>query len=381
MTMNAKLSIKAENTKTKPPNGMIWSAGIHHVYVDNKPARVHVPQYTVLDTFNTLTSKLRSEGSVKFGVDHLPTEYFKDNKILAKMNLHDVGEIEKVVYDGEAIYIQESELTNSEIQRLHEAGELPAYSIVGVMEASPCPTERADYVVDKITIDRVDFVEEGGCVECKTGIEPGEILITSKKSKKNESNLEAESMTEEVKEEQVVESVEGEPVKEGEASIQEDVERELREEIDKLKAQIKPEEEPEEEEEVKEPEQPEEPKPEEEEEEESDEVAQLRQEIQDLKQQIVDGKKPVTAKHATEEIPELVEQLIQAGKATPAMKESLTLLATSNPEAFTTYTKQLDEVVDFSIKSKLAPPKDKPVNDPDDDDLTVEEAWKRLGRA
>ena len=83
--MYAKLTVKAEDTSKTGPKGRIWSAGLHSVFVDNKPARVYVPQVTVLDTFNKLTQKLKADGAVKFGVDHLPEDLYKDNQILAKM--------------------------------------------------------------------------------------------------------------------------------------------------------------------------------------------------------------------------------------------------------------------------------------------------------
>jgi hypothetical protein len=354
--MNAKLqTIKAETSKTGP-TGRIWSAGIHHVFVDEKPARVHVPQYTVLDTFKKLTNKINGEGSVRFGVDHLPTSLYKDNQILAKMNLDNVGEISKVVYDGESIYIQNSELTNKEIQRLHDDGELPAYSIVGAMEASPCPTDRADYVVDNIVIDRVDFVEEGGCQECKTGVEPGQILITSKKSK------EADSMVEEEQKDEKVDNVEGESKPESEAPKTDDVEQKDEEE------EVK--------EEVKEVEQePEEKESEDDEISSNDLIQELRDEVKELRK-VVDGKKPkpVAAK-VSEDTKEIVEHLIQAGKATPAMKTPLQQLAASNPEAFKEYSEQLDKVVDFSVKSKLAPVKEK-----QEEELSVDEVLTAMGR-
>lgn len=379
--MNAKLqTIKAETSKTGP-RGRIWSAGLHQVYVDDKPATVHVPQYTVLDTFNQLTQKLKVDGSVRFGVDHLPPSLYEDNQILAKMNLEDVGTIDKVVYDGESIYIQDSKLTNKEIQRLHNEGELPAYSIVGVMEASPCPSERADYVVDNIVIDRVDFVEEGGCQVCTTSAEPGEILITSKKAK-----IEADKMTE-AKEEQVSEVVEGESVDESASNSTEEIveDESVVEESTENSEKVDTEPAKEKDEETvatEEPEQAtEETKELEDDKVSNDVVARLEKEIQELKK-LVDGKKPrLSAKASEDKTEKMVEHLIQAGKATPNMKQSLTQLAMADPESFKEYSNQLEKVVDYSMKSKLAPVQKKPKTESEDDDLTVEEAWKRLGRS
>ena len=365
--MNAKLRIKAETSKTNP-KGRIWSAGTHHVFVDNKPARVHVPQYTVLDTFNKLTDKLKSDGTVKFGVDHLPDTLYEDNKILAKMNLNDVGDITKVVYDGESIYIQDSTLTNTEIQRLHETGELPAYSIVGAMEASPCPNERADYVVDNIVIDRVDFVESGGCQECKTGVEPGQILITSKKSKPDKNDdVEADTMADKQDEQVKDESVEGNPAKEEAPKDEEREDNKEQKESDDAVDKASPEEEEKQEDK---------PKEDKDEDESDDLVKELKNEIKDLRE-MIEGKKPNIKAKTSEEHNNIVEQLIQAGKATPSQKESLLQLAASNSEAFHEYSKQLEPTIDFTIKSKFAQMEKKQKQE---EELTVEEAWKRLGR-
>lgn len=362
--MNAKLqTIQAQKT-SHGPRGRIWSTGLHHVFVDDKPARVYVPQVTVLDTFHDLTRRV-NDGGCRFGVDHLPQSIYEGNEILAKMNLHDVGSISKVVYDGEAIYIDESHLTNTEVQRLHETGELPAYSIVGAMEASPCPDERADYVVDKIRIERVDFVEEGGCQVCTTSAEPGEILITSKKSKA----LEAENVNEQEEQNEDV-GIEEAPVVE-EPVVSEDEPKPVEKEEE--------EEEPEAQEEAEDPE-PEvqddksiadEPPATEEGEDVLGIIKELAQELKDLKQQL-GGKKPksMTAKHS--EGHKTIEGLIKAGKATPAQKDHLQRLHDADPEAFHEYTETMKPIVDMKTRAKNPKPESTTRKGDGDEEITAE---------
>ena len=357
--MNAKLKTIQAQRALDGPQGAIWTTGLHHVYVDDHPARVFVPQHTIYDTFEDLRHTLEREGSVGFGVDHLPPELFEDNQILKKMDLHNVGRFGKVAFDGDSIHILESELTNPVIQDLHERGELPAYSIVGAMEASPCPDERADYVVDRVRIERVDFVEEGGCVECKTTSLPGEILITSKKSK---HELEDEIM--EVEQKEIVDSEEAtEPVDEQvESSEPEHVpEEEVKEEAPAVET------EPQDEDDDK-PVADEPPAPEEEEDAMSI-IKQLAEELKELKQQL-GGKKPrpVKAKHS--EGHDTIELLIKAGKATPAQKESLQRLHDADPEAFNEYAETLKPILDMETRAKNPNPESKPKGE--DEEITAE---------
>ncbi len=364
--MNAKLKTIQAQRAMDGPQGAIWTTGLHHVYVDDHPARVFVPQSTIYDTFEDLRHTLKQEGSVRFGVDHLPPELFEDNQILKKMDLHNVGRFDKVAFDGDSIHILESELTNPVIQDLHERGELPAYSIVGAMEASPCPDERADYVVDRVRIERVDFVEEGGCVECKTTSLPGEILITSKKSKA----LEADNVSEQIEEKDV--GIEEAPIDEqvDEAPKDEPVPEE----------EVKEEEEPEAQEEAEDPE-PEvqddksiadEPPAPEEGEDVLGIIKELAQELKDLKQQL-GGKKPreVSAKHS--EGHKTIEGLIKAGKATPAQKDHLQRLHDADPEAFHEYTETMKPIVDMKTRAKNPKPESTTRKGDGDEEITAEQ--------
>lgn len=179
--MNAKLSMKAANGQPEI-DGRIWSAGMHHVFVNDEPSKVYVPEETIMDTFKSIRGLIDTEGRMPIGIDHLSDSVLSDNEILAKMNLLDVGSVSKVGTDGQSIYILDSELTNQQIKDLNMMGELPSYSIVGGMNAKPCPTGQADYVVESIDVERVDIVQEGGCQVCKVGAQPNELILTSKKS-------------------------------------------------------------------------------------------------------------------------------------------------------------------------------------------------------
>jgi len=313
-------------------DGKVWGSGIHHVYVNDKPARVFVPEQTVIETFNNMKAKIASEGSIGLGIDHLGDDVLADNDILRKLNLLDVGAVSSIVTDGTGIYIKESNITNDAIRNLHEQGELPAYSIVGGMDAKPCPTGKADYVVEHIDVERIDIVGEGGCESCKVGVQPSDIILTAKLSNKGDEEMEIianEAPVEEVPEaEEVVE----EPVEEV-------VEEEKVEEAPKDGVQIEEEVEVEEEEEVVE--------------EEPSEMDGLLKEIADLKAEIKDlgGKKPkVEAKDAEA----AVNDLIKAGKALPKMKAGLIATYNADPEAFATLAASMPKMVQMEAKAKLA---------------------------
>lgn len=328
--MNAKFSMKASNGKPEI-DGRIWSAGMHHVFVNDKPAKVYVPEETIMDAFTSVRDLINREGRMPIGIDHLSDSILSDNEILAKMNLLDVGSVSKVGTDGRSIYILDSELTNQQIKDLHSLGELPSYSIVGALDADKCPSGQADYVVKAINVERVDLVEEGGCQVCKVGAQPDNLILTSKKSMEefdmveaNEAPVEEVRETEEVVEEPVEEAVE-EEVKEEEVvedGVQEEVEEEGEEEVVEV-------------------------------EEESSDLAALRKEIADLKDELKDlgGKKPKVEAKAAEKA---VSDLIKAGKALPRMKAGLIKTYEADPEAFETLAASMPKMVSMEAKAKLA---------------------------
>lgn len=318
-----KSSMKAANGMPEI-DGRIWSAGIHHVFVNDKPARVYVPEETIMDTFKSVRGLIEDQGRMPIGIDHLSDSVIEENDILKKMNLLDVGSVTKVGTDGRSIYILDSELTNDSIKSLNAQGEIPAYSIVGAMDARPCPSGKADYIVKSIDVERVDFVEEGGCQVCKVGAQPDELILTSKSSKEELNMVEANDAP-------VDKAVEEEVSKD--APVEEAVEE---------KPEVK-------EEEVEE----EEPEVEVEVEEEPDVVAELKKELAELKDEIknLGGKKPkVEAKDAEK----AVSDLIKAGKALPKMKAGLVATYEADPEAFEKLAASMPKMVMMETKAKLA---------------------------
>lgn len=339
---NAKLSMKAAKPEV---DGRIWSAGMHHVFVNDKPARVYVPEETIMQTFESVRELIMDQGRMPIGIDHLSDSILSENEILAKMNLLDVGDVTKVGTDGQSIYILESRVNNEQIGSLYEEGEIPAYSIVGAMDAQPCPSGKADYVVKSIDVERVDFVQEGGCQVCKVGAQPDELILTSRKSEEEEKIMVDER-----------EAVPQEPVEEvkDEAVPEEVAEDKPVEEAPKDGVQI------EEEEEVKEQEKVEaEPVvevPAEELEEELSEIDELKNEIMELKE-MLGGKKPKVeaSKPESDFNPEAeVEALIKAGKALPKMRKSLLEVAETSEEAFKNMAASMPKFVNMKMESKLA---------------------------
>ena len=359
--VNAKLSMKAAYGMPEV-DGRIWSAGMHHVFVNEKPARIWVPEETIAQTFGSIRDLIKDSGRMPIGIDHLSDSVLGENEILAKMNLLDVGEVTKVGTDGTSIYILDSELKNQQIKDLNASGSLPAYSIVGAMDAQPCPSGKADYVVRSIDVERVDFVEEGGCSVCKVGAQPSELILTSKKSKEEFDMVEASEaqIPEPVEEidETVVEEVAEEKPKE---EVVEEVNEEPKEEVkDEDVVEV----------------------PAEELEEELSEMEVLKKEIAELKD-MLGGKKPKVEASSSESDfnpVEEVELLIKAGKALPKMRQSLLDVAETSEEAFKAMAASMPKFVNMKMESKLAkieeqtaPKKKKP--------LTWEEEYGDMAKA
>jgi hypothetical protein len=136
-----------------------------HLWVNNEPAHVYVPESNVKQTYETLQSRLSKEGSIPIGIDHLPDNIINENPILGKLDLLNVGEITEIEYANDTISIVEAELTNPLIRQLYEAGELDMVSIVATSHVSECPNDY-DYIVNTTDITRVDIVEKGACTSC-----------------------------------------------------------------------------------------------------------------------------------------------------------------------------------------------------------------------
>lgn len=178
--------LKASNSQ-RP--GVIWKNGVHHVFVNDQPASVSVPKDTIQQTYDVFQDEINKNGGITLGIDHIPEELLEKYPILAKLNPLDVGQITEIDTDGESIYALKSEHTNPLVAELYQNGELPAYSIVADSKFRPCPTGQVDYVLDRMeNIKRTDYVDEGGCRECKTGMQPDDTIMTAKLSIKEEAN-------------------------------------------------------------------------------------------------------------------------------------------------------------------------------------------------
>jgi hypothetical protein len=326
-----KMGLEVKQIKAaRALDGKVWSSGLHHVFVNDEPSTVYVPRSTIIETFNQMKDKIESDGSIGIGIDHLSDSILEDNEILAKMNLLDVGSVSSIVTDGQGIFIRESNITNDAIRSLHEANELPSYSIVGGMNAKPCPSGKADYVVEHIDVERIDIVGEGGCESCKVGVQPSDIILTAKLSNKeevfmvdaNEAPVEEVKETEEVVEEPVEEVAEEEVVEVVEDGMQEEEVVEEEEEEVEVEEEVDP-------------------------------MDVLRKEISDLKNEIKDlgGKKPKVEAKAAEKA---VNELIHAGKALPKMKAGLIATYNADPEAFATLAASMPKMVQMEAKAKLA---------------------------
>lgn len=175
------------NRNNKPPSqgakGTIWKTGVHGVFVNGQPKKVFAPPETIPETYETWKQTIDEGGGIQLGIDHIPEELIEQFPILKKLDPLNVGRILEIQTDGESIYATRSEHTNPLVAELHARGELPMYSIVAPFSAKPCPSGKADLVLDRFTgIKRTDYVNEGGCRDCKVGAVPDDLIITAKLS-------------------------------------------------------------------------------------------------------------------------------------------------------------------------------------------------------
>lgn len=321
------MELKATINNESDLQGKFWSSGIHHVFVNDKPATVYVPENSIIPTFQKTKDKIEENNRIPLGIDHLSDEILKDNQILAKLNLLDVGDVTQIGTDGKGLYVINSQITNNEIKKLNNNGELPAYSIMASFNAKECPSGKVDYILEDIDITRIDLVEQGGCQDCEVGNNPNNLKLYAK----NSDNME------------------------------DDKKQEINDKIQELKdlgVEITLEEEEQEEVEEQEEEEETETSTEEEEQEEQEEadpsIKDLIQRIDDQDKEIkelkkIGGKKPPENKTANDE----VDKLIKAGLATPKMKKGLIATYNADKEAFQTLKASLPKIVDLSIKAKL----------------------------
>ncbi|KAF5059402.1 hypothetical protein DSECCO2_336360 [anaerobic digester metagenome] len=187
------IQIVNQNNPSPGAKGTIWKPGTHSVFVDGKPTRVFAPKETIPETYETWKRTIDEGGGITLGIDHIPEELIKQFPILKKLDPLNVGRILEIQTDGESIYATRSEHTNPLVAELHARGELPAYSVVAPFTAKPCPSGKADLVLNRFTgIKRTDYVEEGGCRDCKVGAVSEDMIITAKLSMED-SNMTGEN--------------------------------------------------------------------------------------------------------------------------------------------------------------------------------------------
>lgn len=149
----------------------IWGVGKHHLYINKEPTWVYVSKEALEKDYTILKANL----PIPIGIDHLDEKLIKENKILQKMDLLNVGSIEDVELKEDGIHILEAKITNPLIQELHDQQKLPAWSIVSAISLSECETGKVDYVEDYSIINRVDFVEKGACTSCNVEYANGKL--------------------------------------------------------------------------------------------------------------------------------------------------------------------------------------------------------------
>jgi len=184
------------------PGGAIWKTGVHRVSLGGRPVRLAAPQYSLIQNYNLMKRKIKENGYIPIGIDHIPEEVLSSNPVLKKilkkqaLDPYDVGKITRVTTDGDSIRIDDAEFTNPIVQKLFENGKLEAWSVVQDVRSSKCSNEKADLVAEYFgDIDRVDLVGKGGCETCL--VEPGEIPEGYERI--NASFMEVDILTKETK--------------------------------------------------------------------------------------------------------------------------------------------------------------------------------------
>ena len=290
----------------------IWTKGPMNLWVNNKPAKVYVPDTNVKSTYTTLQSRLSKQGSIPIGIDHLADNIIEANPILKKLDLHNVGEITEISYANDTITIEEAELTNPLIKSLYEAGELDMVSIVANSTTSECP-KNYDYIVNTTDITRVDIVEKGACPTCNIPKPQSSdsTVVYARYTIYTTTQTEDNIMAEEITMDAITEAID--------KALDEKL-APINERLDVIEDNI----------EIKEedPQEGEEP----------EEVKAMKAEIAELK-----------AQRATAR----VDMLIAEGKILPAQKEAYVELCASNSEKFEEAFKDAPVIVDLDNKTSL----------------------------
>ena len=301
-------------------NTPFWTPGGMHLWIDNKPAHVYVPESNVKSTYETLQSRLSKEGSIPIGIDHLPDNIVKANPVLAKLDLLNVGNITQIEYTDDAIKIAEAELTNPLIKQLYDNGELDMVSIVANSTTSACPRGDYDYIINTTDITRVDIVEKGACTTCNIP-KPTDSSDTVVYARYAINEKEEKDMSDLTKED--IKTIFDESIDEKLAPMQEQINTIL----------------------AREPADP------------TDDDGNIDdddEKVKEMEARIADLKKEsATAK---------VDNLIAQGKIVPAKKEPMVELCASNSELFEELMKDAPVLIDLKTRKSLL------ASNPDDDD-------------
>jgi len=286
----------------------IWTPGKMHLWVNNQPAKVYVPESNVKQAYDSLQSRLSKDGQIPIGIDHLSDNIIKANPILAKLDLLNVGNITEIEYANDTISIVEAELTNPLIRNLYENGELDMVSIVANSTTSECPKDY-DYKVETTDITRVDIVERGACPTCNIPkpTDSSETVVYARYNITEIEEEEEEDMSELTKED--IKAIFDESIDAKLAPLQE--------QIDTLKAS-----------------EPTEPAAGDDDE----KVKEMEARIAELQ------KETATAK---------VDSLIAAGKILPAQKESAVELCAKDAGQFEAMYKDAPVLIDLNTKKSL----------------------------
>ena len=291
-------------------NTDIWTKGPMNLWVDNKPAKVYVPDTNVKSTYEILQSRLSKQGCIPIGIDHLADNIIEANPILAKLNLLDVGEITKIKYANDTITIEEAELTNPLIKDLYDKGELDMVSIVANSTTSECPKDY-DYIVETTDITRVDIVEKGACQKCnipKPQSSDSTVVYARYSIQTKEEDIMAEELTMEAITKAIDKALDEKlaPITERLDVIEDNIE--IQEESGNK------------------------------EDEESEEIKAREAKIAELKTEIATAK---------------VDSLIAAGKMLPAQKDSAVKLCASDSKMFDEMYKDAPVIVDLDDRKSI----------------------------
>lgn len=281
----------------------MWTTGDMHLWLNNKPAHVYVPQNNIKQTYETLKSRLSKDGQIPIGIDHLDNKLLQSNGVLNKLDLLNVGYITDIEYANDTIKIVEAELTNPLIKQLYENGELDMVSIVANSTTSECSRGDYDYIIDSTDITRVDIVEKGACKSCNIP-KPESSSDSVVYARYSIPNMEEPIMAEDALTADAVKKLIADAIKP------------ISDRLDKLeskntKAQSS------------------EPK-------DDEKLEAMKAEIQTLRMETATAQ---------------VDKLIHEGKILPAMKESAVTLAASDAKVFEELYKDAPVIVDFSKKS------------------------------